>query len=109
MYTKLAEVLSHPISLLINKSLSTGIVPNSMKLAKVIPIYKSKDSKLFSNYRPISLLPTLSKLLEKVVHRRVYQFLKNKKKYCTRASMVLGQVTLQLMQPQNFCGILFRV
>ena len=79
MYKKLAEVLSHPISLLINKSLSTGIVPNSMKLAKVIPIYKSKDSKLFSNYRPISLLPTLSKLLEKVVHRRVYQFLKNKK------------------------------
>ena len=79
MYKNLAEVLSHPISLLINKSLSTGIVPNSMKLAKVIPIYKSKYSKLFSNYRPISLLPTLSKLLENVVHRRVYQFLKNKK------------------------------
>ena len=79
MYKKLAEVLSHPISLLINKYLSTGIVPDSMKLAKVIPIYKSKNSKLFSNYRPISQLPTLSKLLEKVVHRRVYQFLKNTK------------------------------
>jgi len=42
--------------ILINKSLVNGVVPNSMKLAKIIPIYKSKDTKLFSNYRPISLL-----------------------------------------------------
>jgi len=46
-----------------------------MKTAKVIPIYKSKDKTNMSNYRPISLLPTISKILEKVVHNRLYNFL----------------------------------
>ena len=64
-----------PISILINKSIQHGIVPDIMKLAKVIPIYKAKAKDDFSNYRPISLLPTLSKGLEKVVHKRVYSFL----------------------------------
>ena len=46
-----------------------------MKYAKVIPVYKSKDKQSLSNYRPISLLPNLSKILEKVMHKRVYEFL----------------------------------
>ena len=45
-----------------------------MKLAKIIPIYKSKDKALMSNYRPISLLPSISKILEKIVHHRLYIF-----------------------------------
>jgi hypothetical protein len=44
-------------------------------LAKVIPIYKSKDKELLNNYRPISLLPCASKILEKIVHKRLYYFL----------------------------------
>ena len=48
-----------PLSILINKSLETGTVPDKLKLAKVIPIYKSKDKELLNNYRPISLLPTI--------------------------------------------------
>jgi retron-type reverse transcriptase len=44
-------------------------------LAKVIPIYKSKDKELLNNYRPISLLPCASKILEKIVHKRHYYFL----------------------------------
>ena len=67
-----------PLTIIINKSLVTGIVPDLMKLAKVIPIYKSKNKKLFSNYRPISLLPVLSKVLEKVVHKRLYSFMSKK-------------------------------
>ena len=43
-----------------------------MKTAKVIPIYKSKARDDFSNYRPISTLPTVSKIHEKIVHRRLY-------------------------------------
>ena len=46
-----------------------------MKAAKVIPIYKSKVKTDVNNYRPISLLPSLSKILEKVVHHRLYTFL----------------------------------
>ncbi len=47
-----------------------------MKIAKVISIYKSKEHALLTNYRPISLLPVLSKILEKVMHKRLYSFLK---------------------------------
>ena len=45
-----------------------------MKIAKIIPIYKSKDKTDMGNYRPISLLPSTSKIHEKVVHRRLYGF-----------------------------------
>ena len=64
-----------PISCLINKSLETGTVPTSMKIAKVIPVYKSKAKNTFTNYRPISLLPNISKILEKIVHIQLYHFL----------------------------------
>ena len=62
------------ISLIVNRSLSEGIVPSAMKLIKVIPIYKSKDNEYFSNYHPLSLLPSVSEFVEKVVHKRVCQF-----------------------------------
>ena len=64
-----------PLTILINKSLNTGIVPELLKTAKVIPIYKAKDKEQLNNYRPISLLPTISKILEKIVHKRLYNFL----------------------------------
>ena len=60
-----------------NKSIETGIVPDIMQLAKVIPIYKAKNKDEFSNYRPISLLPALSKIMEKVIHKRVCSFLEH--------------------------------
>ena len=71
----LGHCVSYPISMIVNRSLSEGVVPKSMKVAKVVPIYKSKDHQLFTNYRPISLLPTVSKILEKVIHIRLYNFL----------------------------------
>ncbi len=68
--------LVEPISSILNISLCSGVVPNCMKLAKVIPIYKEKgDNQDFSNYRPISLLPTLSKIMEKVMYKRLYDYL----------------------------------
>lgn len=67
--------LAKPISILINKSLSEGRVPEMWKIAKIVPIYKSKSKDTFSNYRPISLLPSISKILEKVVHKQTYNFL----------------------------------
>ena len=67
-----------PLVILFNKSLETGVVPDLMKLAEIIPIYKSKDKMLLNNYRPISLLPIFSKLMEKIVHIRLYNFLMSK-------------------------------
>ena len=50
-------------------------VPSRLKIAKVSPVYKTGDSKCFNNYRPISLLPVFSKLLEKIVYKRMMKFL----------------------------------
>jgi hypothetical protein len=72
---QICEPCSIPLAMLVNLSLEQGIVPDAMKLAKVIPIYKAKSKESLSNYRPISLLSNISKLLEKVVHRRLYSFL----------------------------------
>ena len=58
-----------------NLSLSTGTVPHNMKTAEVIPIYKKSDSNLFSNYRPVSLLPSFSKILERLVFDRCVSYL----------------------------------
>ena len=60
-----------------NKSMATGIFPLIMKLAEVVPLYKSKEHYLENNYRPISLLMTISKILEKIMYTRVYSFLQN--------------------------------
>ena len=67
--------LSPVLSDIFNRSLSTGEFPNIMKLAEVIPLYKNKERCYESNYRPISLLSTISKILEKIVYSRVYEFL----------------------------------
>ena len=50
-------------------------MPSKLKIAKVIPLYKTKDPALFSDYRPISLLPFYSKILERLMHNRLYNFL----------------------------------
>ena len=70
-------VLLKPLHKLINFSLSTGVVPSQLKLAKVIPLYKGADAGSryqFTNYRPIAILNTLSKVLEKVVEYQLRQY-----------------------------------
>ena len=67
---------SNHLSKILNLSFSSGIFPERLKTAKVTPIFK-KGSKLeCSNYRPISLLFNLDKIIEKLMHERVMQFLK---------------------------------
>ena len=67
--------IASPLAHIFNLSLSTGSVPNSIKIAKVIPIFKKGDALETNNYRPISLLPSLSKVLEKLIFTRVTNFL----------------------------------
>ena len=62
------------LTLIINQSLCTGIFPNRLKIAKVLPLYKKGDSHLFDNYRPISLLPAVSKIFEKIVYKQLYTY-----------------------------------
>ena len=70
----IAPVIIKPLTLLINQVLNTGLFPDKLKIAKVIPIYKKGDPQLFENYRPISLLPTISKVLEKIIHKQLASY-----------------------------------
>ncbi len=57
-----------------NKSYQQGIVPNLLKIAMIIPLYKDGERKLFSNYRPISILPCISKILERLTYNRLVSY-----------------------------------
>ena len=74
---EIVDSIAHILCTIFNKSLEQGEFPTIMKLADVVPLYKSKEHYLETNYRPISLLTTVSKVLEKIVYCRVYTFLQN--------------------------------
>ena len=61
-----AHIISGPLADIFNLSLSTGNVPEQLKVAKVIPIYKKENAEIFSNYRPVSV-PCFSKILERLI------------------------------------------
>lgn len=69
-----AEIVE-PLTFLLNWCLQSGDFPNVLKTAKVIPIYKRGDPSMPSNYRPISLLSVFSKILERILYRRIYNFM----------------------------------
>ena len=66
-----------PLTKVFNLSLSCGYFPTELKLAKVLPLFKADSKVLFSNYRPVSVLPVLSKVLEKLMFNRLLSFLNN--------------------------------
>ena len=63
------HIISQPLSMIISKSIEFGTYPSKLKLAKVIPIYKSGDESDPSNYRPISLLSIFNRIFEKMSNR----------------------------------------
>ena len=60
-----------PITHVMNLSIINGVVPIELKVAQVVPIYKSDDRRLINNYRPVSVLPCFSKILEKLMYNRI--------------------------------------
>lgn len=66
--------LAMPLLHVINLSFLKGVFPNELKVAQVVPLFKKGSPKQISNYRPISLLPLFSKVFEKLVHKRLFQF-----------------------------------
>ena len=72
------EISKHIVKLLtyiFNQSLLTGVIPDDLKISLVIPVYKENSKEEFSNYRPISVLPCFSKILEKIMCKRVLKYL----------------------------------
>ena len=98
-----------PQSFLCNRSLTEGVFPLELKLANVLPLFKSGETMLFYNYRPVSLLCTLSKVFEKIMYSRSLNFLdyhkilignqfRFRKLHCSYMALmlVMGQVTKAL-------------
>ena len=69
------DAISAPLAKLINRSFHNGVFPNILKIAEVIPIFKSESSVACNNYRPISLLSNIGKITEKLMHKCLYSFL----------------------------------
>ena len=76
------QFISEPLMHIINLSLQSGIYPDRLKTAKVVPIYKTvvpiyktDDPELFKNYRPISILSNFSKVFERVMYNRLIEFI----------------------------------
>jgi len=110
--------IAGPLSYLINLSISTGIVPDNIKLAKVLPIYKSESHTNFANYRPISILPAFSKFFEKVMFGRMVAFLDKhsvfyehqygfRQKYSTSMAMIqlVNQISTAIDNKETCAGI----
>ena len=77
MLKVLRTSIAFPLCHIFNHSLSEGTFPEWMKRAEVIPLYKGNDMDIMINYQPISLLITLSKLLEKIMYVRLCSYLEN--------------------------------
>ena len=67
--------ISDPLSALVNRFLQTGVFPDQLKIAKVVPIFKNGNKSSFDHYRPISVFPSFSKTLKTAVLRRVENWL----------------------------------
>ena len=72
------DCIVKPLCYIFNLSFQTGTFPNKMKVAKVIPLFKTGDKHSFTNYRPVSLLSQFSKILEKIFVEKLDKFIEKK-------------------------------
>ena len=74
---KLLKYIKHeaawPLMKIINQTFESGHFPNAMKIAKVMPLYKKNEKYLLSNYRPVSILSSVSKVIERIMHNQIYE------------------------------------
>ena len=75
---KSTGIISPLLASYFNKCMQEGLFPDELKTGRITPIYKKDNEELFENYRPISTLPVFGKILEKLIFRRLYNFLSSK-------------------------------
>ena len=88
--------LSTPLLSIFNSSLQTGIFQDELKIARVTPIYKTGDENDFGNYVPISVLPCFSKILERIVYKRLYNYFSENQIYIRNNLAFKGVIQLNM-------------
>jgi len=103
---EISDAISGPLTYIFSLSFITGLVPDLLKIAKVVPIYK-KGEKIYQatvNYRPISLLSIFDKILEKLMYKRLSSFLEaNKFFYEYQFGFRNKKAQLSLTNPRDAC------
>ena len=74
-FSELCEPLKHGFNL----SIETRVFPDKLKIARVSPVYKARDSSDLTNYRPISVLPCFTKILERIMYNRLFSYVSQEK------------------------------
>ena len=83
MLQKFSSELSLPLMIILNQCITSGIFPAKLKIGKVVPIYKKKDPEVFDNYRPITLLPAISKIFERAICNQIYEYMISNNLICS--------------------------
>ena len=94
---EISKLLAH----IFNLSFQTGLIPNLLKIALVTPVFTGNDKYLFENYRPISVLTCFSKLLEKLMYKRLISYIEkqhilSKHQYGFRKNRSTQHATIEL-------------
>ena len=113
-----SSILAPALVKIFNLSIHTGIYPDSLKLAKVIPIFKKGDPTSVNNYRPISILSPINKIFEKIIYSRLINFIEKnqilykfqygfRKNHSTEHALIelIDQIRLNMDKKQMTCGI----
>ena len=74
---KIIGYIYKELTIIINQMIKSSIFPDDLKVAKIIPIYKKDNPELFTNYRPIALLPAISKIFEKILSKQIHKHFNN--------------------------------
>ena len=74
MATKLLQNVKIEVCVMINQSFVSGIFPDKLKIAKVVPLYKKNEKNKIEKYRPVSLLPCVSKVFERIIHDQLNEY-----------------------------------
>ena len=78
--------------------ITTGIFPDSFKISKITPLFKKGDISMLSNYRPISLLPTISKIFERILYNQLYDY------FNSMCSLVVSVLDSPAVEPRSNPG-----
>jgi hypothetical protein len=80
------DLLSESLTVIFNCSINTGIFPDEWKCSKVIPLFKHGERRDLNNYRPISIIPVVAKVFERIIYDQIYAFLTDNNLLCNSQS-----------------------